>query len=94
MQDICVDWIKNPGGSEDTLINSVISKAFVRLKHCNFDVQGVNRESRAGQSITSIEFSNAASNVLILAIFVKGSSLNIWTLHLCSLVTLFFFTNK
>ena len=45
MQDICVDWIKNTGGSEDMLINSVISKAFVGLKHCNFDVQGVSRDS-------------------------------------------------
>ena len=77
MQDICANWIKNTGGSEDTLINSVISKAFVGLEHCNFDVQCVSRESRAGQSITSIEFSNTASNVLILVIFVKRNSLNI-----------------
>ena len=37
---------------------SVISKAFVRLKHSNFDVQGVRNDSTGGQSITSIEFSN------------------------------------
>ena len=55
---------------EDFVAISVISKAFVGLKHCNLDVQGVSNDSTGGQSIISIEFSNAASNVLILTIFV------------------------
>ena len=50
---------------EDFLTISVISKAFVGLKHSNFDVQGVSNDTTGGQSITSIEFSSAGSNDLI-----------------------------
>ena len=44
---------------EDFVRISVISKAFLGLKHSNVDVQGVSNDPAGGQSITSIEFSNA-----------------------------------
>ena len=62
---------------EDLVTISVISKAFVALKHSNLDLQGVSNDSTGGQNITSIEFSNSASNALILAIFVT-KKLNIY----------------
>ena len=37
---------------EDFAPISVTSKAFAGIKHCNFDVQGVSKESRIEQCIT------------------------------------------
>ena len=34
----------------------MISKAFVGLKHSNFDVQGVSNDCTGEQSITSMEY--------------------------------------
>ena len=35
---------------EDFAQVSVTSKEFAGLKHCNFDIQGVNKESRSGKA--------------------------------------------
>ena len=62
---------------EDLEIIELISETVVGLKFCNFDEEGDSNESRGGQAMSTVDVSKAASDVLIVEIFVTKYSLKV-----------------